>query len=95
MLVDKQCVIQWLRTAEGHLHAVAQMLEDEQPCPQILQKLNAVQCALQTTGSQLLSLEIHRCAQMIQDDPCPERQGDQLVHLVDLYLLASRYPVKS
>jgi DNA-binding FrmR family transcriptional regulator len=82
---EKQAILQRLRTVEGHLHAVHQMLVEDQPCQQVLHQLNAVQCALQAAGCQLLQVEVERCLQAIRDKPDPEQQMQALAHLADLY----------
>jgi DNA-binding FrmR family transcriptional regulator len=82
---EKQAVLQRLRTVEGHLHAVRQMLVEDQPCQQVLHQLNAVQCALQSAGCLLLQIEVERCLQAIRDKPDPEQQVQALEHLSNLY----------
>jgi DNA-binding FrmR family transcriptional regulator len=94
MPVEQDAVLQRLRTVEGHLHAVSQMLEDGVPCQQILHQLNAVQCALEAAGSQLLLMEVERCLQAIRENPCPERRCEELARLANLYPLANRFTVK-
>ena len=94
MPVEKEALLQRLRTAEGHLHAVGPMLEDDQPCQQVLHQLNAVRCALEATGSQLLLMEVERCLQAIRENPCPEQCGEELARLASLYPLANRFTVK-
>jgi DNA-binding FrmR family transcriptional regulator len=94
MPAEKEAVLQWMRTAEDRLITVSQLLEEDHPCQQILDQLNAVQCAVEAAGSTLLRMEIERCLQGIRDNPCPEQRCEQLARLVYLYPLANKFKVK-
>jgi DNA-binding FrmR family transcriptional regulator len=91
MPVEKEAVLQRMRTVEGHLHAVNQMLEDDIPCQQVLHQLNAVECALEAAASMLLRMEVECCLQAIRDNPCPEQRCEQLARLVKLYPWTNRF----
>ena len=95
MLAEGQAVIQRLRTAEGHLHAVRQMLEDGKSCQQILHQLSAVRCALEAAGYQLLSMEVERCLQEIRENPSPGQCEAELQRLLNLYPFISQFKGKS
>ena len=82
----KQVILQRLRTAEGHLRAIRQMLVEDQPCQQVLHQLNAVQCALQSAGSLLLQMEVERCLRAVLYETCSEQQVQELERLSSLYL---------
>jgi DNA-binding FrmR family transcriptional regulator len=92
--VDKESVLQQMRTAEGHLHTVTQMLEDNLSCPQVLHQLNEVQCSVEAAGSTLLRMEFERCLQALRDNPCPDQRCEQLARLVNLYPFVNKFPVK-
>lgn len=94
MPVERQAVLERLRTAEGYLRAISQMLEEDQPCQQVLQQLNAVQSAIESASSHLLRLEVERCLQAIRENPCPEQRCEELARLASLYPLAKSFPVK-
>lgn len=94
MPVEKQVLLQRLHTSEGHLRAISGMLEDDEPCQQVLHQLNAVQCAIEAVGSLLLQMEVERCLRAIRDNPCPEQRCEQLARLVNLYPLFKRFTFK-
>ena len=94
MPVEKEAILQRLHTAEGHLHAVSRMVAEEASCQQVLHQLNAVQCAIEAVGSQILQLEIEGCLQAIREDPCPEQCFEQLAILTKLYPMANKFALK-
>jgi len=94
MPVEKQAILQELRTAEDQLQAVSQLLEQDQPCRQVLQQLQAAQSAMGAAGSQLLRLEVERCLQAIQDDPSLEQRCEELSRLLNLYILLDKFTFK-
>ena len=47
-------IVQWLRTAGGHLDRIAGMLVAGEPCEPILHQLGAVQAAVHAAGGRLL-----------------------------------------
>lgn len=94
MPVEMQAVLTRLRMAEADLRAARQMLEEDRPCQQILHQLNAVQSALKASGSQFLCMEVQRCMQTIQDDPCPEERCEDLAQLSSLYPFFSKIKVE-
>ncbi len=48
--VLKEQLLQRLRRVEGQVRGVQKMLEDDRECREVIQQLNAVQAALQTTA---------------------------------------------
>ena len=88
---EKQAILQRLRIVEGHLHAVHQMLVEDQPCQQVLHQLNAVQCALQAAACLLLQTEVERCLQAVRDKSDSEQQRQALEHLSNLYPLIYKF----
>src|SRR5574339_1064594 len=57
-------IIQRLRSAVGHLHAVLEMAESGRPCEDVLYQLNAVQSALRKVGTKIICCE----AQWVRHD---------------------------
>lgn len=90
MPVEREAVLQRLRTAEGHLHAIRGMIEAGAPCQQILHQLDAVRCAIEAASSQFLYMEIEHCLHLIRDDPCPEQRCKAVERLTDLYSMMSK-----
>jgi len=94
MPVEKQVVLQELRSVEAYIQVVSQMLEEDQPCQLILNQLDAVRSAVEVAVSQLLHMEIERCLQAIRDNPCAEQRCEELARLGSLFPLSSRLTVK-
>ena len=94
MAVEKDVLLQRLRTTEGHLHAIRGMIEDGAPCQQVLHQLNAVRCAIEAAGSQILCLEVERCLQGIRENPSPEHCEAELQRLLNLYPFTSQFKRK-
>lgn len=92
MRPEEQAMIQRLRSAEGHLHAVTCMIEDNQPCEQVLHQLGAVQASLRAAGLTLLRDQLESSAEVIRNDPHPEERAAELKRIVNLYRLLCRKP---
>ena len=79
-----------LRTASGHLNAVIRMVEDEVPCEQVLQQLQAVQAALQSAGCVLLEEHLTHSRQVIEESASPQARLQALERLIALYQMLVR-----
>lgn len=73
-----------LRCAEGHLHAVINMLEAGCDCQKALTQLSAVRAAIDAIAMRLLDEQVELCRQVIHDDPSPQRRSEELGYLVAL-----------
>ena len=54
-------IIKRLKRANGHLASVIKMIEDEQPCANIAQQLQAVEKAVQQAKRTLIQDQIEHC----------------------------------
>ena len=82
---DSKPTINRLRRIEGQVRGVAQMLEDDRYCIDILHQVQAVKSALAKVESQILKDHAACCvAQAIESgDPADQRQ--KFGELVDLF----------
>ncbi|MCJ7661427.1 MAG: metal-sensitive transcriptional regulator [Anaerolineales bacterium] len=78
-------IVRRLRSAEGHLHAITGMVEDDQSCEQILHQLYAVQSAVQATSCLILRQRVQQCLDTLQYNPGPDESSVELKRLVELY----------
>ena len=78
-------IIQRLRSAAGHLHAVLEMAESGRPCEDVLYQLNAVQSALRIVGTKIICCE----ARWVREDILNSRSVQQTC--ADLQRLQSLY----
>ncbi len=86
MKPDRQSEIsRRLRCAAGHLNAVIEMIENGQPCEQVLHQLNAVEAALHAAGVMLLTWNVRQREALILASPSPEQRAAELKRLQSLY----------
>lgn len=92
MKPDQQAeILQRLRSAAGHLNAVINMAEGDQPCEEVLYQLNAVETALRTAGIRLIICQAQSSQAVILGSPSPDERVAQLERLRSLYLLFRQY----
>lgn len=92
MRAEKQALVARLLSAQGHLSAVIKMLENDQPCEEVLHQIGAVRAALNAISLQMLERQLHNSADLITSDPCPDRRCTELSRLLDLYQIFSKEP---
>lgn len=54
-------VVKRLRRAEGHLRKTIRMIEDERPCPDVAQQLQAIESALRSAKQVYIRDHIDHC----------------------------------
>lgn len=74
-----------LRSAEGHLQAVTNMVETGESCDEVLHQLNAVQGALKAVAQILLEEQLQESETIIKYSDCPEEREQALDYLILLY----------
>jgi DNA-binding FrmR family transcriptional regulator len=85
MQSELQTTLWRMRSAEGHLHAVTNMLEAGCECEKALSQLAAVHGAIDSIAVRLLNEQIEQCKRVILSDPSPERRCEELGRLVVLF----------
>lgn len=80
-------VIQRLHCPAGHLHAVIQMAETDQPCEQVLHQLDAVQSALRAAGVKIIHCQAQSSQDVILHSSSPNRRAAELKRLQSLYTI--------
>jgi hypothetical protein NreA len=61
-------LIQRLRRAEGHLRSIVKMLEDDRPCLDIVQQLQAVEKAIVSAKKSFVHDHIDHCLDKVGGD---------------------------
>ena len=92
MQPEEQKLVMRLRSAQGHLRAIIGMIENGQPCEDVIYQLIAVQTALRATGLAVLRRQLQASAAVIKSDPCPEIRCAELEQLLALYALLNKHP---
>ena len=94
---EHSAIVGRLKTAAGHLRSVIAMIEDGEPCDQVLHQLGAVQAALAAAGGAVAgchpALAGESSAGIILCNPSTEARVAELERLVTLYGLLSRHSV--
>lgn len=92
MLTDEQAdIVRRLRSADGHLDAIIDMLEAGEPCEPIIHQLGAVQAALHAARARLLACQLRQSQEVIRLSPCAEDRVAEVTRLLVLYQLLTRY----
>ena len=92
MTPDKMTDIrQRLHCAAGHLNAVMQMAETDEPGEEVLHQLHAVEAALQAIGRRMVLHQVEVIETLIKNSPSPEERTVQLQRFVPLYGIAHSY----
>ena len=81
-----------LRCAAGHLNAVIEMTNSDQPCEQVLYQLNAVEAALHAAGIKLIICQAQSSKTIILESPSPKQRIAELKRLQSLYTIFLEYP---
>ena len=89
-LESRHAIVNRLRTAEGHLHAVIGMVESGAPCEEVLHQLDAVEEALCAAGRALRYCQFRQSIDIIRHSPSSEARLAALGRLATLYRLQVR-----
>ncbi|HKZ82178.1 MAG TPA: metal-sensitive transcriptional regulator [Anaerolineae bacterium] len=85
-------IVNRLRSAEGHLHAIIGMVESGAPCEDVLHQLDAVEAALCATGRALRYCQFRKSIEAIRHSPSAEARTAELQRLTTLYGLQTHLP---
>jgi DNA-binding FrmR family transcriptional regulator len=88
--VPRQSVLNRLRRIEGQVRGVAQMVEDDRYCIDILTQLQAVKAALHRAESEILKNHAAACVADAIASGDPADQRAKFTELVELFEKAKR-----
>ena len=81
----KDKILTRLRSAEGHLRGVVQMVEDDGYCIDVLRQTKAVHAALSKVETLLLDRHLHHCVtRAVRSDRADER-ARVIAELLDIF----------
>src|ERR1700683_130355 len=83
--VSKETVLARLRSAEGHLRGVVQMIEDDGYCIDILRQTKAIHAALSKVETLLLDRHLHHCVTTAVRSEEPRERERVLAELLDVF----------
>ncbi|HLF28356.1 MAG TPA: metal-sensitive transcriptional regulator [Anaerolineae bacterium] len=82
---EQRAILNRLRSAEGHLHAIIGMVESGAPCEDVLHQLDAVAAALDATGRALRFCQLQKSLETIRHSSSGETRVAELQRLATLY----------
>lgn len=86
----KQRILARLRSAEGHVRGVLEMVEKDQYCIDVIRQAKAVQSALEKVNALLLERHLHHCvSRAIRSQDLGERER-VIGELVDVFEAGGR-----
>ncbi len=85
-------IIRRLRSAAGHLNAVIDMAEADQPCEQVLHQLGAVDAAIRAAGTKLIISQFQSSQSIILGSSLPKQRLAELKRLQSLYTIFLQHP---
>ncbi len=84
MSTDKQEVLNRFHAIEGHLNVIRELIEEDQPCLDVLRQTYAVRKAIEKLEAVLVE---HRFSTCIREGISSEREEAIIAELVELYHL--------
>ena len=94
MTSDQQSeILRRLHCAAGHLNAVIEMTEAQQPCEQVLHQLHAVQAALRITGVKMIECQVQSSQNVILNLASVSQRTEELERLQSLYAIFLKYSI--
>ena len=81
----KDKILTRLRSAEGHLRGVVQMIEDDGYCIDVLRQTKAIHAALSKVEMLLLDRHLHHCVTRAVRSEKPEERARVIAELLDIY----------
>jgi DNA-binding FrmR family transcriptional regulator len=79
---NKETVLKRLRRAEGQVRGVANMVEEDKYCIDILTQINAAQAALDKVALELVRDHAKHCMVGISDEQEQATKADELVNAI-------------
>jgi len=93
LLEERREIVRRLHISEGHIRAVAAMVESGQPCEKVLHQLGAIRAALAEVSTWLLTCQVEQSREIILHSPRLDEQQEELTRLGDLYRVLTQLPI--
>lgn len=86
----RQKVLARLRSLEGHLRGITQMVESDAYCVDILQQTKAIHAALTKVEGLLLDRHLHHCVTAAVQSKAPTERERVIAELLDIFEASRR-----
>ena len=81
----KDTILARLRSAEGHLRGVVQMVQEDGYCIDVLRQTKAIHAALSKVESLLLDRHLHHCVTRAVRSDKPQERARVIAELLDIF----------
>jgi len=81
-----KAVINRLSRIEGHVRAIKRMIEEDNPCPDVLIQLAAVKSAIQKTSQVVLEDHMESCLSLAAEKGEKDQEWDSLKEALHKYI---------
>jgi DNA-binding FrmR family transcriptional regulator len=81
----KDKILTRLRSAEGHLRGVVQMVEEDGYCIDVLRQTKAIHAALAKVEALLLDRHLHHCVTRAVRSDKPDERARVIAELLDIF----------
>lgn len=75
----------YLQAIVADLNLVTRMMENQDPCHQIMQRIGMIQHTLKILGCSLIICQAQESIAFLQNNPDPDAQASEIKRLRDLY----------
>jgi len=83
---ERRQIINRLRRIEGQVRGIRKMIDDEQPCAEILMQIAAVKAAVSKTGVLVFQTHFRHCLEGTVADGEKEDFVDEVMRLLGKYI---------
>ncbi len=68
MTKEQKDILNRLKTLQGHLGGIINMIEEEKECEEILVQMKAISSSVSKTQSLIFQNYLHKCAKLSEED---------------------------
>jgi DNA-binding FrmR family transcriptional regulator len=89
-MTKNEDVLKRLKNAEGHLHGVVRMMEEDAYCIDIIRQIQAVQAALNRVSAMILEDHLNSCVITAIRGENPDERERVLKEITDIFETATK-----
>ena len=86
VMQERRQIINRLRRIEGQIKGIRKMIDDEQPCAEILMQIAAVKAAVNKTGVIVFQTHFRRCLENMIAEGEREEFVEEVMRLLGKYI---------
>ena len=83
-------ILKRLKTAEGHLHGVTRMLEEDAYCIDVIRQIQAVEASLNKIAVQILDDHLNSCVITAVRGKEPKERERVLKEIIEVFEMANK-----